>query len=59
MKMTRARLNALKASVVERKEKSSDMDILVSAFKKLPFGQFKKLMSEELLAVLAKYGYTE
>lgn len=59
MAMTRKKLDKLKASISERKEKSSDMDILVSQFMKLPFGQLKKLLSDEVLAVLEKYGYTE
>ncbi len=41
----------------ERTEKASDMDILVRELLKLPPGQLKKVLSEDVLAVLAKYGY--
>jgi hypothetical protein len=38
------------------KEKVSDMDIVVAALAKLPPGQLKKVLTEEVMAVLAKYG---
>ena len=56
--MTRKKLNALKASILERKEKSSDLDILVTEIMKLPPGQLKKVLTDEVKAVLEKYGYT-
>ena len=37
--------------------KATDLDILVSALAKLPPGQLKKVLTPEVLAVLAKYGY--
>lgn len=43
----------------ETDEKAADVDVLVQAMLKLPPGQQKKLFSEEVLAVLEKYGYTE
>ena len=57
--MTRAELNALKAKAAEKKEKASDLDIIVSEVLQLPYGQLKKILTEEVMAVLAKYGYTE
>lgn len=39
-------------------EKATDLDILVGEIMKLPYGQLKKVLTEEVLAVLAKYGYT-
>ena len=42
-----------------RKEKAEDLDILVAAIMKLPYGQLKKVLSTEVMEVLAKYGYTE
>jgi len=39
-------------------EKAADVDVLVQAMLELPPGQLKKLFSEDVLAVLAKYGYT-
>lgn len=40
-----------------RSEKAEDMDVVVSALLKLPPGQLKKMLTEDVLAVLAKYGY--
>lgn len=57
--MTRARLNQLKASVTERNEKSTDLDIIVSQVMKLPYGQLKKVLTPEVMAVLEKYGYKQ
>ena len=57
--MTRAELRALKARIQEHKEKATDMDILVNAIKKLPYGQLKKVLTDEVLEVLAKYGYSK
>lgn len=37
-------------------DKASDMDVLIAAISKLPFGQLKKLLSEEVKDVLRKYG---
>lgn len=39
------------------KAKASDMDIIVSEITKLPYGQLKKVLTEPVLEVLAKYGY--
>lgn len=57
--MTRAELRALKAKIQGHKEKATDMDILVNAIKELPYGQLKKVLTEEVLEVLAKYGYSK
>lgn len=43
----------------EQDEKAKDVDVLVQAMLKLPPGQLKKLFTDEVLAVLGKYGYTE
>ena len=55
--MTKAEIRALKAKIQEHKEKATDMDILINAIKELPYGQLKKVLTEEVLEVLAKYGY--
>lgn len=57
--MKRADLDALKAKISEQKEKASDIDILVGEIMNLPYGQLKKVLTEPVLAVLAKYGYVE
>ena len=40
----------------ETDEKASDMEIIASKIAKLPPGQLKKLLDDEMLAILAKYG---
>ena len=40
-------------------EKASDMNVIVDAILKLPPGQAKKFLAEDVLAVLEKYGYGE
>lgn len=55
----RAKVIAFNKVAAERREKASDMDTLVAAISKLPYGQLKKVLTEDVLAVLAKYGYQE
>lgn len=55
--MTRKELNAAKTAVSARKEKATDLDVIVTAIMSLPFGQLKKVLTEEVMAVLEKYGY--
>ena len=57
--MNRKELNALKSQISEKKEKASDLDVIVTEIMKLPYGQLKKVLTDEVLAVLVKYGYTE
>ena len=57
--MTRKELNALKAKIAEKQEKASDLDVIVSQVMALPYGQLKKVLTSEVLAVLEKYGYTQ
>lgn len=57
--MKRAELEAIKANIAEKKTKATDLDIIVSEVMKLPHGQLKKVLTDEVMAVLAKYGYTE
>lgn len=40
-------------------EKATDLDIIVTEILKLPYGQLKKVLTEPVMAVLEKYGYTE
>lgn len=56
--MERQKFEELKERIMEHKEKAGDMDVMVNAIKKLPYGQLKKVLSQEVLDVLAKYGYT-
>lgn len=52
----REKIIAFNRSVKEKGEKASDMDIMIAAMAKLPPGQLKKVLSEDVIAVLAKYG---
>lgn len=52
----REKIIAYNKSVAERAEKANDLDILVAEIMKLPPGQLKKVLSEEVIAVLQKYG---
>lgn len=52
----RARIIAYNKSVAEKKEKAADLDVIVAAFSRLPPGQLKKVLTEEVLAVFVKYG---
>ena len=56
--MTKGELIGLRNGVLQRREKAADMDVLVAAILALPYGQVKTLLSEEVLAVLAIYGFT-
>ena len=55
----KAKILAYNKAVKEKTEKATDLDILVGAIMKLPYGQLKKVLSEEVTAVLEKYGYGE
>ena len=56
-KKLRDRILAFNRLAKEKNEKASDMDILVRELLKLPPGQLKKVLTEPVLQVLAKYGY--
>lgn len=58
-KALQAKVDAFIKTTKERKEKATDLDTLVAAISKLPYGQLKKVLTDDVLAVLAKYGYTE
>lgn len=57
----RARVLAYNRALNERKEKASDLDVIVAALIQLPPGQLKKVLTDDVLEVLKKhgYGYTE
>lgn len=55
----RARIIAYNKFVKEKGEKASDLDIIVSEIMKLPYGQLKKVLTDEVLAVLEKYGLSK
>lgn len=53
----KAKILAYNKAVKEKAEKATDLDIIVSEIMKLPYGQLKKVLTDEVMAVLAKYGY--
>ena len=55
--MNRKQLNELKAKIAKKQEKANDLDIIVAQVMALPYGQLKKVLTAEVLAVLEKYGY--
>ena len=55
-KELREKILAFNKSVREKGEKASDMDIIVAAFAKLPPGQLKKVLTEDVIVVLNKHG---
>ena len=55
----KAKILAYNKSVKEKGEKANDLDILVSENMKLPYGQLKKVLTDKVMAVLEKHGYTE
>lgn len=55
--MKRAELNELKAKIAEKTEKANDLEDLAGKINNSPLlSQLKKLLPEEVLAVLTKYG---
>ena len=52
----REKILAYNKTVKEKGEKASDLDVIVSAMGALPPGQLKKVLTDEVLVVLAKYG---
>lgn len=58
-KELRKKIIAYNKTVKEKSEKATDLDIIVGEMLKLPPGQLKKVLTEPVMAVLRKYGYTE
>lgn len=55
----KAKILAYNKALKEKGDKATDLYILVAQIMKLPYGQLKKVLSDEVMAVLEKYGYTE
>lgn len=53
----REKILAYNRSMADRKEKAADLDVIVTQLMQLPPGQLKKVLTDEVLAVLKKYGY--
>lgn len=52
----REKILAYNRSVKEKGEKATDLDVLVSKIAELPPGQLKKVLSDDVIAILAKHG---
>lgn len=52
----KAKIIAYNKSVKEKGEKATDLDIIVTELMKLPPGQLKKVLTDEVRAVLKKHG---
>ena len=55
-KELREKIIAYNKAVKEKAEKASDMEVMISALATLPHGQLKKLLTDDIIAILAKYG---
>ena len=53
----KAKIIAYNKAVKEKADKATDLDVLVAEIMKLPYGQLKKVLTDEVMAVLKKYGY--
>ena len=49
----------IRAAFAKKKEQAADLEVLMAEIMKLPYGQLKKVLTAEVLAVLDKYGYGE
>lgn len=55
----KAKIISYNKAVKEKADKATDLDIIVAEIMKLPYGQLKKVLTPEVMAVLEKYGYSE
>lgn len=55
----REKIIAYNRAQAERREKADDLGIIVAAMMTLPWGQIKKLLTEDVIAVFEKYGVKE
>ena len=52
----KTRILAYNKVVAAKAEKAFDLDVIVTEIKKLPPGILKKVLTDEVIAVLQKYG---
>ena len=53
------KIAVIRAAFAEKREKATDLDVIVGEVMNLPYGQLKKVLTPAVLAVLQKYGYEE
>ena len=56
-KELREKIIAHNKKAKEAQGKATDMDILIAALARLPYGQLKKVLSQDVVEVLQKYGF--
>lgn len=56
-KELREKIIAYNKRVKEKGEKADDMDVLISKLMKLPWGQLKKILTDDVIAIFEKYGF--
>ena len=55
-KELREKIIAYNKQAKERADKATDLDIIVAEILKLPYGQLKKVLTQDVIDILAKYG---
>lgn len=53
----RAKIISYNKAIAEKGKKASDLERLVAKLLELPPGQLKKVLTEDIIAILAKYGW--
>jgi hypothetical protein len=48
----------LRKTIEANNEKARDLDVIIAEVQKLPHGQLKEVLTNRVMAVLEKYGYT-
>jgi hypothetical protein len=56
-KELRKKIIAYNKAVKAKGEKADDMDVLIGELMKLPWGQLKKVLTDEVIVILEKYGF--
>ena len=57
-KELREKILCYNRAAAARQAKAEDMDTLIRAFLRLPPGQLKRILSDDVMAVLERYGVT-
>lgn len=52
----KAKILAYNRAAKQKSEKATDLDTVVEAIKRLPPGQLKKVLTDDVIAILEKYG---
>lgn len=53
------KLAVIRRAFSEKREQADDLQVIMAEVMKLPYGQLKKVLTAEILAVLEKYGCGE